>query len=68
MVASPLNGRFIVTDSLGVIRAWEMKRIVNEVTQVPRRAAILISGAFKYTTVAAPNIELFLLLMHLLID
>jgi hypothetical protein len=33
--------------------AWEMKRTVNEFTKIQRRAAILISGAFKFTSAAA---------------
>jgi hypothetical protein len=48
--------------------AWEMKRTVNEFTKVQRRAAILISGAFKSTSAAALNVELFITLIHLLID
>jgi hypothetical protein len=48
------------------IPAWEMKRITNEFTKVQRRAVILISGAFKSTSAAALNVELFLTLIHLL--
>ncbi|OOQ82702.1 putative reverse transcriptase [Penicillium brasilianum] len=48
--------------------AWEMKRVVNEFTKIQRRAAILISGAFKSTSAAALNIELFLTPIHLLMD
>ncbi|OKP10281.1 hypothetical protein PENSUB_4301 [Penicillium subrubescens] len=50
------------------IPAWEMKRIVNEFTKVQRRAAILISGAFKSTSAAALNVELFITPVHLLMD
>jgi hypothetical protein len=35
------------------IPASEMKRIINEFTKIQRRAAILISGAFKSTSAAA---------------
>ncbi|OOQ86154.1 putative reverse transcriptase [Penicillium brasilianum] len=47
---------------------WEMKRIVSEFTRIQRRAAILISGAFKSTSAAALNIELFITPIHLLMD
>jgi hypothetical protein len=45
-----------------------MKRIVKEFTKIQRRTAILISGAFKSTSAAALNVELFLTPIHLLID
>jgi hypothetical protein len=45
-----------------------MKRIVNEFTKIQRRAAILISSAFKSTSAAALNVELFITLVHLLMD
>jgi ribonuclease HI len=48
--------------------AWEMKRTVNEFTKIQRRAAILISGAFKSTSAAALNVELFITPIHLLMD
>jgi hypothetical protein len=41
--------------------AGEMRRIISEFTRVQRRAAILISGAFKSMRAAALNIELYLL-------
>ena len=47
---------------------WEIRRTVNEFTKVQRRAAILISGAFKSTSAAALNVELFITPIHLLID
>jgi hypothetical protein len=43
-----------------------MKRTVNEFTKIQRRAAILISGAFKSTSAAALNVELFITPIHLL--
>ncbi|OKP12433.1 hypothetical protein PENSUB_1930 [Penicillium subrubescens] len=45
-----------------------MKRTISEFTKVQRRAAILISGAFKSTSAAALNVELFITPMHLLMD
>ena len=48
--------------------AWEMKRTVNEFARIQRRAAILISGAFKSTSAAALNVELFLTPIYLLMD
>ena len=48
--------------------AWEMKRTINEFTKIQRRAAILISGAFKSTSAAALNVELFITPIHLLMD
>jgi hypothetical protein len=48
--------------------AGELRPTVNEFTKIQRRAAILISGAFKSTSAAAVNIELFLLPIHLLMD
>ncbi|KAJ6176718.1 hypothetical protein N7485_003632 [Penicillium canescens] len=41
--------------------AWEMTRLVNELTKLQKRAAILISGAVKSISTAALDIELFLL-------
>jgi ribonuclease HI len=48
--------------------AGELRRAINEFTKIQRRAAILISGAFKSTGAAALNIELFLTPIHLLMD
>jgi hypothetical protein len=48
--------------------AGELRRTINEFTKVQRRAAILISGAFKSTSAAALNVELFLTPIHLLMD
>jgi hypothetical protein len=48
--------------------AGELQRTINEFTKIQRRAVILISGAFKSTSAAALNVELFLTLIHLLID
>jgi ribonuclease HI len=45
--------------------AWEMARLVNELVKLQKRAAILISGAFKSISTAALDIELFLLPMKL---
>jgi hypothetical protein len=45
--------------------AWEMARLVNELVKLQKRAAVLISGAFKSTSTAALDIELFLLPMKL---
>ncbi|OKP06605.1 hypothetical protein PENSUB_6226 [Penicillium subrubescens] len=45
-----------------------MKRTISEFTKVQRRAAILISGAFKSTSAAALNVELFITPIHLLMD
>ncbi|KAJ6020305.1 hypothetical protein N7499_003588 [Penicillium canescens] len=45
--------------------AWEMARLVNELIKLQKRAAILISGAFKSISTAALDIELFLLPMKL---
>lgn len=50
------------------IPAGELRRIINEFTKIQRRAAILISGAFKSTSAVALNIELFITPIHLLID
>lgn len=44
----------------GALPAWEMARVVNEFTRIQRRATILISGAFKSTSAAAANVELFI--------
>jgi hypothetical protein len=48
--------------------AWEMKRTINEFTKIQRRAAILIREAFKSTSAAALNVELFITPIHLLMD
>jgi hypothetical protein len=48
--------------------AGELRRTVNKFTKIQRRAAILISSAFKSTSAAALNVELFLTPIHLLID
>ena len=48
--------------------AGELRRMINEITKIQRRAAILISGAFKSTSAAALNVELFLTPIHLLMD
>jgi hypothetical protein len=48
--------------------ASELRRAINEFTKIQRRAAILISGAFKLTSAAALNVELFITLIYLLID
>jgi hypothetical protein len=48
--------------------AGELRRTINEFTKIQRRAVILISGAFKSTSAAALNVELFITLIHLLID
>jgi ribonuclease HI len=48
--------------------AGELRRTINEFTKIQRRAAILISGAFKSTSAAALNVELFLTPIHLLMD
>jgi hypothetical protein len=48
--------------------AGELRRTVNEFTKIQRRAAILISGAFKSTSAAALNVELYLTPVQLLID
>ncbi|KAJ6003542.1 hypothetical protein N7522_006234 [Penicillium canescens] len=45
--------------------AWEMTRLVNELVKLQKRAAVLISGAFKSISTAAIDIELFLLPMKL---
>ncbi|OQD70292.1 hypothetical protein PENANT_c265G00793, partial [Penicillium antarcticum] len=45
--------------------AWEMTRLVNELVKLQKRAAVLISGAFKSISTAALDIELFLLPMKL---
>jgi ribonuclease HI len=45
--------------------AWEMARLVNELVKLQKRAAVLISGAFKSISTAALDIELFLLPMKL---
>ncbi|OGE48027.1 hypothetical protein PENARI_c033G04144 [Penicillium arizonense] len=47
------------------IPAWEMARLVNELVKLQKRAAVLISGAFKSIFTAALDIELFLLPMKL---
>ncbi|KAJ6029797.1 hypothetical protein N7499_012205 [Penicillium canescens] len=47
------------------IPAWEMARLVNELVKLQKRAAVLISGAFKSISTAALDIELFLLPMKL---
>jgi ribonuclease HI len=47
------------------IPAWEMAKLVNELVKLQKRAAILISGAFKSISTAALDIELFLLPMKL---
>jgi hypothetical protein len=46
----------------------ELRRTLNEFTKIQRRAVILISGAFKSTSAAALNVELFITPIHLLID
>ncbi len=48
--------------------AGELRRTINEFTKIQRRAAILISGAFKSTSAAALNVELFITPIHLLMD
>jgi hypothetical protein len=48
--------------------AGELRRTINEFTKIQRRAAILISGAFKSTSAAALNVELFITPVHLLMD
>jgi hypothetical protein len=48
--------------------ASELRRTINEVTKIQRRAVILISEAFKLTSAVVLNIELFITLIHLLID
>lgn len=48
--------------------AWELHRTANEFTRIQRRAAIMISGAFKSTSAAALNIELHLLPAKLLMN
>jgi ribonuclease HI len=48
--------------------AGELRRTINEFTKTQRRAAILISGAFKSTSAAALNVELFITPIHLLMD
>ena len=45
--------------------AWEMARLVNKLVKLQKRAAVLISGAFKSISTAALDIELFLLPMKL---
>jgi endonuclease/exonuclease/phosphatase family metal-dependent hydrolase len=45
--------------------AGELRRTINEFTRIQRRAAILISGAFKSTSAAALNVELFITPIHL---
>ena len=47
------------------IPAWEIARLVNELVKLQKRAAVLISGAFKSISTAALDIELFLLPMKL---
>jgi hypothetical protein len=47
------------------IPAWEMARLANELVKLQKRAAILISGAFKSISTAALDVELFLLPMKL---
>jgi hypothetical protein len=46
--------------------AGELRRTINEFTKIQRRAAVLISGAFKSTSAAALNVELFIAPVHLL--
>jgi hypothetical protein len=43
--------------------AGELRRTINELTKIQRRAAILISGAFKSTSAVALNVELFITLI-----
>ena len=47
------------------IPAWEMARLVNGLAKLQKRAAVVISGAFKSISTAALDIELFLLPMKL---
>jgi hypothetical protein len=42
-----------------------MEKIINELSKLQKRAAILISGAFKGTVGAALDVELFLLPIRL---
>jgi hypothetical protein len=50
------------------IPVWKIKRIIDKSTKIHGRAAILISGAFKSSSAAAVNLELFLTPISLLID
>jgi hypothetical protein len=50
------------------IPAAEQNKIINEFTKIQKRAAVLISGAFRGTAAAALNMELHLLPMRLQIQ
>jgi ribonuclease HI len=51
-----------------VLPRVEMKRVIRELAQIQKRAAILISGAFRGTAGAALDIELHLMPMELRLD
>jgi hypothetical protein len=48
-----------------VVPAKQLNQVVTNLIRIQQRAAILISGAFKSTTGAVLDIELFMVLIHL---